>query len=236
MFAVDHAAAPGDVSGAPASVSRASSARSTNGRWSARWSRRARQLLAARSRRGRRRAREPCRGCDEVTVRRRGRTAVHVRFSEQQLRGALGRRRLAQCAAASRLTSTAQPGPAGLPLLAGPDRTARPQVLEHYRRAERDPGAGRRCRWRALTLDRRGTPGACELDNGLALDARPRRARGQGWRASSRAWPRTARRARPARRRRVDLRYTNGFAVEWSSRAGARAAARRSWRPDCNEG
>jgi len=67
----------------------------------------------------------------EVTVRRVWPDGVHVRFSEQQLvaRWAAGGWLNAQ---GERVDLQGQPGPDGLPLLAGPDGLA-PRVLAHYR-------------------------------------------------------------------------------------------------------
>lgn len=152
----------------------------------------------------------------EVTVRRVWPDGVLVRFTEQQL--------VARWAAGGWVNAGGetvdlhgQAGPEGLPLLAGPDGLAA-RVLEHYRRLnEILTPVGLQVAGLTLT-DRQAWN--VVLANGLALtlgreEPEARMAR------FARAWPRTLA-AEAGRIRRVDLRYTNGFAVEWSGRAAVR--------------
>lgn len=152
----------------------------------------------------------------EVTVRRVWPDGVHVRFSEQQL--------VARWAAGGWLNADGepvdlhgQPGPAGLPLLAGPDGLAA-RVLEHYRRLN-EILAPVDLQVAGLTLTDRHSWNVV-LANGLVLTLGREEPEAKVARFV-RAWPRTLA-AEAGRMRRVDLRYTNGFAVEWSSHAAVR--------------
>ncbi len=155
----------------------------------------------------------------EVTVRRVWPDGVHVRFSEQQLvaRWAAGGWVNAQ---GERVDLQGQPGPDGLPLLAGPDGLA-PRVLAHYRQLN-EVLAPVQLQVAGLTLTDRHA-WTMLLDNGLVLTLGREEPEAKVARFA-RAWPRTLA-AEAGRIRRVDLRYTNGFAVEWSSRAAVRGGA-----------
>lgn len=155
----------------------------------------------------------------EVTVRRVWPDGVHVRFSEQQLvaRWAAGGWLNAQ---GERVDLQGQPGPAGLPLLAGPEGLA-PRVLAHYRQLN-GILAPVQLQVAGLTLTDRHAWNML-LDNGLVLTLGREQPETKVVRFAL-AWPLTLA-AEAGRIRRVDLRYTNGFAVEWSSRAGVAGGA-----------
>lgn len=149
----------------------------------------------------------------EVSVRREWPDGVHVRFTEQQLvarwtaGGWVNRQ-------GERVELGGQPGPVGLPALGGPDGlTAR--VLEQYRELD-GILAPAGLAIASLTLTDRHS-WSLVLDNGLALTLGREEPQARVARFV-RAWPR-ALAAEAGRIRRVDLRYTNGFAVEWSGRA-----------------
>jgi cell division protein FtsQ len=151
----------------------------------------------------------------EATVRRRWPDGVHIRFTEQQLVARWGRNAwLNDRGQVVDLKDRA--GPAGLPLLAGPAGLAE-RVLDHHRqlRAILVPAG---LEIAQLTLSARHS-WSLVLDNGLTLtlgreEPEPKVAR------FARAYPGVfAQQA--GRARRVDLRYTNGFTVEWTNRTSA---------------
>ena len=152
----------------------------------------------------------------EVTVRRVWPDGVHVRFSEQQLvaRWAAGGWLNAN---GERVDLQGQSGPEDLPLLSGPDGLAA-RVLEHYRQLNEILAPVQLQVASLMLTDRHSW--SMVLDNGLALTL-GREAPVAKMARFVRAYPRTLA-AEVGRIRRVDLRYTNGFAVEWSSRAGVR--------------
>ena len=152
----------------------------------------------------------------EVTVRRRWPDGVHIRFSEQQLVARWGKRGWVN-AQGEYVNLQGREGPAGLPLLTGPDGMQQ-RVLEHYRSLN-DILAPVQLQVAGLTLTDRHAWNML-LDNGLVLTLGREEPEAKVARFAH-AWPRTLA-AEAGRIRRVDLRYTNGFAVEWSSRAAVR--------------
>jgi cell division protein FtsQ len=153
----------------------------------------------------------------EVSVRRHWPDGVHVRFTEQQLVARWGSRGWVN-AQGEHVDLHGQPGPEGLPVLAGPDGM-QARVLEHHRKlSEILAPAGLQIA-RLVLSDRHSW--SIMLDNGLTLtlgreEPEPKVAR------FARVFPQTLA-PHAARMRRVDLRYTNGFAVEWNGRAAVRA-------------
>lgn len=149
----------------------------------------------------------------EATVRRRWPDGVHIRFTEQQLVARWGRSAwLNDHGQVVDLKDRA--GPSGLPLLSGPAGLSM-RVLEHHRQLSAIL-APVGIEIAQLTLSARHSWNIV-LNNGLALTLgreppEPKVAR------FARVYPSVfARQAGKARR--VDLRYTNGFTVEWTTRA-----------------
>lgn len=150
-----------------------------------------------------------------ATVRRSWPDGVHIRFTEQQLVARWGRRAwLNEQGQVVDLKD--QSGPTGLPLLTGPDGHSE-RVLDHYRRlaATLEPVG---LQIAQLTLSARHS-WSIVLDNGIHLTL-----------GRELPEPKVARFARVYRNvfaapagkaRRVDLRYTNGFTVEWANRTNA---------------
>jgi cell division protein FtsQ len=155
----------------------------------------------------------------EVTVRRRWPDGVHIRFSEQQLVARWGKSGWVN-AQGEYVNLQRREGPAGVPLLAGPDGMQQ-RVLEHYRSLN-DILAPVQLQVATLTLTDRHSWNIV-LHNGLVLtlgreEPEPKVER------FARVYPR-ALAAQAARAKRVDLRYTNGFSVEWANRTGAPRAS-----------
>jgi cell division protein FtsQ len=155
----------------------------------------------------------------EVTVRRRWPDGVHIRFSEQQLVARWGKSGWVN-AQGEYVNLQGREGQDGLPLLAGP-QGMQARVLEHYRNlnAILRPVA---LQVTALTLTDRHAWNIV-LQNGLVLtlgreEPEPKVER------FARVYPR-ALAAQVARAKRIDLRYTNGFSVEWANRSGAPRAS-----------
>lgn len=150
----------------------------------------------------------------EVTVRRRWPDGVHVRFTEQHLVAGWAAGGWVN-ARGEHVDLRGQAGPEGLPVLSGP-AGHEAQLLEHYQRLDEilAPAGLRLAR---LTLTERHSWNML-LDNGLTLTL-GREAPEAKVARFTRAWPYTLA-MQAGRVRRVDLRYTNGFAVEWSNRAG----------------
>ena len=155
----------------------------------------------------------------EVTVRRRWPDGVHIRFSEQQLVARWGKSGWIN-AQGDYVNLHGHDGPAHLPLLAGPDGL-QARVLEHHRKLN-DILAPVRLQIAMLTLTDRHAWNIV-LHNGLALTLGREEPESKVERFA-RAYPR-ALAAQAARVKRVDLRYTNGFSVEWLDRTGAPRAA-----------
>ena len=150
-----------------------------------------------------------------VTVRRRWPDGVHIRFSEQQLVARWGKSGWVN-AQGEYVNLHGREGPAGLPRLAGPEGL-QARVLEHYRRLNALL-APVELQVVTLTLTDRHSWNIV-LHNGLVLtlgreEPEPKVER------FARIYPR-ALAAQVARVKRVDLRYTNGFSVEWANRTGA---------------
>lgn len=151
----------------------------------------------------------------EATVRRRWPDGVHIRFTEQQLVARWGRNTwLNDHGQVVDLKDRA--GPSGLPLLSGPAGLSL-RVLEHHRQLSAIL-APVGIEIAQLTLSARHS-WHIVLNNGLTLTLgreppEPKVAR------FARVYPDIFAR-QGGRARRVDLRYTNGFTVEWTNRATA---------------
>ena len=150
----------------------------------------------------------------EVTVRRHWPDGVHIRFSEQQLVARWGKSGWVN-AQGEYVNLQGREGPAGLPLLTGPDGMQQ-RVLEHYRSLN-DILAPVQLQVVALTLTDRHSWNIV-LHNGLVLTL-GREEPEMKVERFARVYPR-ALAAQVTRAKRVDLRYTNGFSVEWANRAG----------------
>ena len=155
----------------------------------------------------------------EVTVRRHWPDGVHIRFSEQQLVARWGKSGWVN-AQGEYVNLQGREGPAGLPLLIGPEGL-QARVLEHYRKLN-EILAPVQLQVAALTLTDRHSWNIV-LHNGLALTL-GREEPEMKVERFARVYPR-ALAAQVARAKRVDLRYTNGFSVEWASRTGAPRAS-----------
>ena len=155
----------------------------------------------------------------EVTVRRRWPDGVHIRFGEQQLVARWGKHGWVN-AQGEHVTLQGREGPAGLPLLTGPDGMQQ-RVLEHYRSLN-DILTPVQLQVAALTLTDRHS-WSIVLHNGLVLTL-GREEPELKVELLARVYPR-ALAAQVASAKRVDLRYTNGFSVEWANRTGAPRAA-----------
>lgn len=146
----------------------------------------------------------------EVAVRRQWPDGVHIRFSEQRLVARWGKGGWVN-AQGEPVQLPRSEGPAGLPLLTGP-AGLQLRVLEHYRNLNKIL-APVQLQVAALTLSDRHSWNIV-LHNGLVLtlgreEPEPKVER------FAHAYPR-ALAAHVARAKRVDLRYTNGFSVEWA--------------------
>lgn len=155
----------------------------------------------------------------QASVQRRWPDEVHIRFTEQELVARWGDRGWVN-AQGDYVDLKGHPGPDGLPRLEGPDGM-QTRVLDHYRRlsALLAPDG---LAIRVLTLTPRLSWNVA-LASGPVLtlgreEPEPKVAR------LARVWPQ-ALAAQAASIRRVDLRYANGFAVEWAGRAGTPRAA-----------
>src|SRR4030065_195239 len=151
----------------------------------------------------------------EVTVRRHWPDGVHIRFSEQQLVARWGKSGWVN-AQGEYVSLQGREGPAGLPLLIGPEGM-KARVLEHYRKLN-EILMPAEFQVASLTLNNRHAWNIV-LHNGLVLtlgreEPEPKVER------FARIYPR-ALAAQASKAKRVDLRYTNGFSVEWLNRRGA---------------
>lgn len=155
----------------------------------------------------------------EVTVRRLWPDGVHIQFSEQQLVARWGKSGWVN-AQGDYVDLHGKEGPANLPLLAGPDGL-QARVLEHYRKLN-DILAPVQLHIAMLTLTDRHSWNIV-LHNGLVLTLGREEPESKVERFA-RVYPR-ALAAQAARAKRVDLRYTNGFSVEWAPRSGAPRAS-----------
>jgi cell division protein FtsQ len=155
----------------------------------------------------------------EVTVRRRWPDGVHIRFSEQQLAARWGKNGWVNVQG-EYVNLQRREGPAGLPLLTGPDGMQQ-RVLEHYRSLN-EILAPVQLQVAALTLTDRHSWNIV-LHNGLVLTLGREEPELKVERFA-RVYPR-ALAAQVSRVKRVDLRYTNGFSVDWVNHAGAPRAS-----------
>ena len=149
----------------------------------------------------------------QVTVRRVWPDGIHVAFTEQQLVARWGAQAWVN-AQGEAVQLRGESGPAGLPRLNGPDGMSA-RVLEHYQKLS-TLLAPLGLQIMTLTLSARHS-WALELSNKLVLtlgreEPEPRIER------FVRMYPAVAA-SQMRRLRRVDLRYTNGFAVEWEGAA-----------------
>jgi len=146
-------------------------------------------------------------------VRRQWPNGVHVRFTEQQLVARWGSKAWLNTDGDT-VDLHGRSGPEGLPVLSGPDGM-QARVLEHYRKLnELLSFAGLQIA--RLTLSARHS-WSITLENGLQLTL-GREAPEENVARFARAYPQSLAH-QVGRIRRVDLRYTNGFAVEWNGRA-----------------
>ncbi len=151
----------------------------------------------------------------EVTVRRLWPDGVHIQFSEQQLVARWGQSGWVN-AQGDYVNLHGREGPTDLPRLAGPDGL-QARVLDHYRKLN-EILAPVQLHIAMLTLTDRHS-WSLVLHNGLTLTLgreEPESKVERFARVYLRALAMQA-----ARVKRVDLRYTNGFSVEWVDRAGA---------------
>jgi len=155
----------------------------------------------------------------DVTVRRLWPDGVQVAFSEQQLAARWDQTGWVNVHG-DYVDLKGQPGPDGLPQFAGPEGM-QDQVLDHYRQLSRIL-APANLQVASLTLTPRHSWNIV-LDNGLALTLGREDPEGKVARFA-RVYPQ-ALAALAARVRRVDLRYTNGFAVQWINPANAPRAS-----------
>ena len=151
----------------------------------------------------------------DVTVRRLWPDGVQVAFSEQQLVARWGQTGWVNVQG-DYVDLKGQPGPDGLPLLAGPEGM-QDRVLDHYRQLS-GILAPEKLQVASLTLTPRHS-WSIVLDNGIALTLGREEPEAKVARFA-RVYPQ-ALAAQAARIRRVDLRYTNGFAVQWVNPANA---------------
>ncbi len=146
-------------------------------------------------------------------VRRHWPNGVHIRFTEQQLVARWGPDAWLNNDGET-IDLHGRSGPAGLSVLSGPDGM-QTRVLEHYRKLnEQLESAGLRIA--RLTLSARHS-WSITLENGLQLTL-GREDPEENVARFARVYPQ-ALAHQAGRVRRVDLRYTNGFAVEWNGRA-----------------
>jgi cell division protein FtsQ len=151
----------------------------------------------------------------DATVRRLWPDGVQVAFTEQQLVARWGPAGWVNVHG-DYVDLKGQPGPDGLPQFAGPDGM-QDRVLQHFRQLNQILGPAS-LSVASLTLTPRHS-WEIVLDNGIALtlgreDPEPKVAR------FARVYPQILG-AQAAKIRRVDLRYTNGFAVQWVNPANA---------------
>lgn len=155
----------------------------------------------------------------EVTVRRRWPDEVHIRFSEQQLVARWGKAGWVNVQG-EYVNLQGREGPAGLPVLTGPDGMQQ-RVLEHYRNLNAILMPVQ-LQVATLTLTDRHSWNIV-LHNGLVLTLGREEPEAKVERFA-RVYPR-ALAAQVTKAKRVDLRYTNGFSVEWANRTGAPRAS-----------
>ncbi len=151
----------------------------------------------------------------DVSVRREWPDGVHIRFVEQEIVARWGKAGWVN-AQGDAVDLQGGTGPEGLPRLEGPDGTQK-RVLEHYRKLDALLApAG--LHLAALMLTPRHSWNLT-LDNGVTL-ALGRETPEPKVERLARLYPLTLA-AMPGKAKRIDLRYANGFAVEWVNRASA---------------
>lgn len=151
----------------------------------------------------------------DVNVRRSWPDGIDIQFTEQQLVARWGKS-LWVNAQGETVDLQGQAGPDGLPQFQGPDGMAA-RVLDHYRQLSTILSPIE-LNIAQLALSARHS-WTVQLDTGLVLTL-GREAPEPKVERFALAYPQSLA-ARAGQIRRVDLRYTNGFSVEWNGRAGA---------------
>lgn len=155
----------------------------------------------------------------DVSVRRLWPNSIEVQFTEQQLVARWGTTAWVN-AQGEAVDLQGRAGPEGLPQFQGPDRMAA-RVLDHYQQLSRIL-APLNLNIARLTLSARHS-WTVQLDTGLVLTLGRELPEPKVERFAA-AYPQV-RALRAGQMRRVDLRYANGFAVEWNGRAPAGPAS-----------
>lgn len=155
----------------------------------------------------------------DVSVRREWPDGVHIRFVEQEIVARWNRSGWVN-AQGDAVDLQGRAGPEGMPRLEGPDGT-QARVLEHYRKLD-ELLAPAGLRLAALTLTPRHSWNLT-LDNAVTLTLGRETPEPKVERLA-RFYPATLA-GLPGKARRIDLRYANGFAVEWTDRASAPRAS-----------
>jgi len=155
----------------------------------------------------------------QVSVRREWPDDVHIRFTEQTLVAQWDSSQWLN-AAGDLVDLHGQAGPAGLPELNGPDGT-QAELFDHYNRLNAILTPARLAIAR-LTLTARHT-WQIVVDSNLLLVVGHEQPEAKVARFVEVYTQMLA--SQRNRMREVDLRYTNGFAVQWLDRAGAAASS-----------
>ena len=155
----------------------------------------------------------------DATVQRRWPDSVHIRFHEQQIVARWGKTGWVNVQG-DYVDLRGQAGPGGLPTLNGPDGT-QARVLDHYHKLS-ELLAPAQLQIVVLSLTPRHAWNIA-LGNGLLLTLGRDEPEAKVARFAN-AYPQTLA-ARVGNINRVDLRYANGFSVEWVNRANAPRAS-----------
>lgn len=151
----------------------------------------------------------------DVSVRREWPDGVHIRFVEQEIVARWGKSGWVNIRGDA-VDLQGRTGPDGLPRLEGPEGT-QARVLDHYRKLEALLApAG--LHLAQLTLTPRHSWNLM-LDNAVTLTLGRETPEPKVERLA-RLYPATLA-GMPGKAKRIDLRYANGFAVEWADRASA---------------